>query len=122
VRTILLASDDDALAAEVDASLVDADTRLARVTAGKDVVGAIEELACDVVLLDMQIGNMGGMAACRHLVLEAGAGRIPTQRIVLLLDRAADSLLAEQSGADAHLVKPIDVIELQDTVAGLLGD
>jgi AmiR/NasT family two-component response regulator len=41
---------------------------------------------------------------------------------VLLLDRAADSLLAEQSGADARLVKPLDALRLQDVVAAVLGD
>ncbi len=122
VRTILLASDDDALVAEVDAALVDDDTRLAVVKAGRDVADAVVEVGCDLVVLDLQIGNMGGMAACRHLRLESGAGRIPDQRIILLLDRAADALLAHQSGADAHLVKPLDALRLQDTVAEVLAD
>ncbi len=122
MRTILLACDDDAIAAEVDAALVDDETRLAQVTAGHDVIGAVRTVDPDLVILDMQIGNMGGLAACRHLRLESGAGRIPSQRIVLLLDRAADSLLAEQSGADARLVKPLDALRLQDVVAAVLGD
>ena len=121
MRTILLACDDEAIAAEVDAALVDEDTRLARVTAGHDVIDAVRTVEPDLVLLDMQIGNMGGLAACRHLRLESGAGRIPSQRIVLLLDRAADSLLARQSGADAQLVKPLDALRLQDVVAAVLG-
>ncbi|MBU6215009.1 MAG: response regulator [Acidobacteria bacterium] len=122
MRTILLACDDDAIAAEVDAALVDDGTRLAQVTAGHDVIEAVRTVDPDLVILDMQIGNMGGLAACRHLRLESGAGRIPSQRIVLLLDRAADSLLAEQSGADARLVKPLDALRLQDVVADVLGD
>ena len=120
VRTILLACDDADLTAEVDAAPVDADTRLARVRAGRDVLDAIGEVDPDVVLLDLQIGNMGGMAACRNLRLEEGAGRIPEQRIVLLLDRAADAFLAQAAGADAHLVKPLDALELQSTVDDLL--
>ena len=87
MRTILLACDDDAIAAEVDAALVDDETRLAQVTAGHDVIGAVRTVDPDLVILDMQIGNMGGLAACRHLRLESGAGRIPSQRIVLLKPR-----------------------------------
>jgi DNA-binding response OmpR family regulator len=120
VRTILLACDDADLTAEVDAALVDADTRLAQIRAGRDVLDAVAEVDPDVVLLDLQIGNMGGMAACRNLRLEEGAGRIPEQRIVLLLDRAADAFLAETAGADAHLVKPLDPLELQAAVESLL--
>ena len=120
VTTILLACDDDELIAEVDAAVVDDGTQLAVVRAGRDVLGAVEQLDPDVVLLDMQIGNMGGMAACRNLRLESGAGRIPEQRIVLLLDRAADAFLAASAAADAHLVKPLDALELQRAVAGVV--
>ncbi|MBM3661775.1 MAG: response regulator [Actinomycetota bacterium] len=120
MTTILLACDDDDLIAEIDAALVDRDTQVAVVRAGRDVLGAVGEVDPDLVLLDLQIGNMGGMATCRNLRLEAGAGRIDDQRIVLLLDRDADAFLAESAEADAHLVKPLDSLGLQHVVAELL--
>ena len=66
-----------------------------------------------VVVLDLQIGNMGGMATCLDLRLEGRAGRIPAQRGVLLLDREADVFLAKQAEADQWQIKPIDPLALR---------
>ena len=74
------------------------------------------------MVLDLQIGNMGGMAACLDLRLEQRAGRIGTQRVVMLLDREADVFLGRRSEADAWLVKPIDQLALRRTVNGILAD
>ena len=63
---------------------------------------------------------MGGIAACLDLRLEQRAGRIPDQRVVMLLDRAADEWLAGQAEADAWLVKPIDPLALRNTVDEVL--
>jgi len=120
VTTVLLACDDDDLAATVDAAVVDATTRLARVTEGRQVLAAVDEVGADVVVLDLQIGNMGGMATCRDLRLESGAGRLAPQRIIVLCDRDADVFLARQSGADAWLVKPLDAIRLRSTIEQVL--
>ena len=47
----------------------------------------------DLVILDMQIGNMGGIAVAIDLRLEESAGRLPDVPILLLLDREADRFL-----------------------------
>ena len=94
-----------------------------------DTVGdgptALDRLAAadppfDLVVLDLQIGNMGGLAACMDLRLEQRAGRIPLQRVVLLLDRDADVFLARQAEADAWMVKPLDPLALRRTAAETL--
>ena len=41
----------------------------------------------DLVVLDLQIGNMGGIAVAIDLRLEEAAGRLPEVPILLLLDR-----------------------------------
>ena len=74
----------------------------------------------DLVVLDMQIGNMGGVAVAIDLRLEASAGRIPDVPILLLLDREADRFLAKRADADAELVKPVDAGTLRRTVKRLL--
>jgi hypothetical protein len=64
---------------------------------------------------------MGAVAVCLDLRLEAGAGRIDPQRVLLLLDRDADLFLARRSEADGWLIKPLDALRLQRaarTVAG----
>jgi DNA-binding response OmpR family regulator len=71
-------------------------------------------------VVDMQIGNMGGMAVSRDLRLEESGGRLEHVPILLLLDREADRFLARQSAADAMLVKPVDAGTLRRTVKRLL--
>ena len=76
------------------------------VNRGQDVRATVEAAAPSLVVVDMQIGNMGGIAVAIDLHLEAGAGRIPSVPILLLLDREADRFLAKRADADAVLVKP----------------
>ena len=75
-----------------------------------------------LVILDLQIGNMGGMAACLDLRLEQRAERIPPQRVVMLLDRDADVFLARRAEADAWIVKPVDPLALRRTVRDAMVD
>jgi DNA-binding response OmpR family regulator len=113
VRTILVATDSDEVLADVEAALSEPGTTLARVRRGSDVVAAVDELAPDLVVLDLQIGNMGGIATCLALRNEASFGRVDEQQIVVLLDRVADVFLARRSGADGWLVKPLDPLRLR---------
>lgn len=116
---VLLATDADWLHRDVEAAL-DGEHTVARVRRGADVRGAVAELEPDLVVLDLQIGNMGGMATCLDLRLEAGAGRLPDLPVLMLLDREADVFLARRSGADGWLVKPLDALRIQRAVQALL--
>jgi DNA-binding response OmpR family regulator len=121
VRTLLIATDADEVFDEVDAALGGPDTEVLRVTAGADVLPVVSDLDPDLVILDLQIGNMGGMATCLDLRLEEGAGRLAEQRVIMLLDRTADVFLARRSGADGWLVKPIDALRLRRATDAVLG-
>ena len=90
------------------------------VTRGQDVRTVVGEQSPDLVILDMQIANMGGIACAIDLRMEAGEGRIPPTKILLLLDREADRFLAKRVDADAELVKPVDPGTLRRTVEQLL--
>jgi DNA-binding response OmpR family regulator len=119
VPTVLLATDADWIHDEVDAAL-DGDHTVLRVRRGADVRGAVVEHEPDLVILDLQIGNMGGMATCLDLRLEAGAGRLPDVAVLMLLDRQADVFLARRSDADGWLVKPLDAFRLRRAAEALL--
>lgn len=120
VTHVLLATDADWIAEEVAGALAGGGTTVSRVRAGKDVRRVVAELKPDVVVLDLQIGNMGGVATSLDLRLEAGAGRLPDTKIVLLLDREDDRWLAKEAQADEMLVKPLDAFKLRGVVSGLL--
>lgn len=119
---MLVATDSDAIAEDVFAALAEGDTKVSRVRAGTDVRPVVAELEPDLVILDLQIGNMGGIATSIDLRHEAGAGRLPDTRILMLLDREADRWIADQAMADAEVVKPIDPLELRRTATSLLSE
>ena len=70
----------------------------------------------DVVIVDMQVQSMGGMAVVRDIRAAFQAG--PRPRTVLLLDRSADGFLAKRAGADAWVSKPVRDAELRAAVQG----
>jgi DNA-binding response OmpR family regulator len=117
---VLLATDDDAVFAEVEAALVDEATAVRRVRAGKDVAPAVADATPDLVVLDLQIGNMGGIATCINLRHEAGAERLPEVPVLMLLDRPADVFLARRSGADGWVVKPLEAFSLRQAATAIL--
>ncbi len=94
--------------------------RVQRVRSGREVIPAVKEREPDLVILDLQIGNMGGMATCLSLRSEEGAGRLHRRPIMMLLDRSADVFLAKRSDADGWLVKPLDAIRLRRAAECLL--
>ncbi len=117
---VLIATDADAVFAEVEAALVDESTTVVRVRSGQEVAGAMARSNPALVVLDMQIGNMGGIAACINLRHEAGEGRLPEVPVLVLLDRQADVFLARRSGADGWIVKPLDAFSLRTVATSIL--
>ena len=117
---VLLASDADWLIQEVRSALSDPGTTVGVVRAGAEVRSAVSAEPPHLVILDLQIGNMGGMATCMDLRLEVGAGRLDPVPILMLLDREADVFLAQQAGAEGWLVKPLDSFRLKMASVKLL--
>jgi len=120
VPDVLLATDADWIAEEMDAALSEPGTEVRRVRRGVDVLPAIEAAEPDLVILDLQIGNMGGMAACMAIRLEESAGRLEHMPVLMLLDRKADLFLARRSDADGWLFKPLDAFRLRRAAEALL--
>lgn len=120
VRTIVIASDAPSVRAEVLAVVGDPDTTVVELASGADVAHAVGEHRCDLVIVDLQMGNMGGMAVCLDLHLAASYGALPDVPVLMLLDRRADVFLAHRSSADGFLVKPLDPIRIRRAVAALI--
>lgn len=74
----------------------------------------------DVLVADLQIGAMGGMAVTRAVRETTGDTNTPGLPVVLLLDRGADEFLAKRAGAAAWLTKPFTSHEMQNAVATAL--
>lgn len=122
MQTILVAAEAPWVREQVRTAFVGRDQRVVEVNRGQDVRAAVAAHSPDLVILDMQIANMGGVAASIDLRLEAGEGRVPDTKILLLLDREADRFIARRADADGELVKPIDAGILRRTAKRLLAD
>jgi len=122
VQTILVASDAPTLRREVEAVISGPDVEVRAVRSGPEVVAFVAEESPDLVIVDMQMGNMGGMAVCLELRLQESYDAIDHIPVLMLLDRRPDVFLARRSGAEGWLVKPIDPLRLRRAVQSLLGD
>jgi CheY-like chemotaxis protein len=120
---VLLATDADWVVDDVVAALGGPDTSFTVCRDGHAVADIVEERTPDLVVLDLQIGTMGGIAVTMALRLDESAGTLPHVNILVLLDRTADVHLARRSGADGWVVKPLDALRLrraaQAVAAGL---
>jgi DNA-binding response OmpR family regulator len=117
---ILVAADARWVREQVRAAFVAPGQEVVEVTRGQDVRDAVAQEHPDLVVLDLQIGNMGGMAVAIDLRLEESAGRLPRSTILLLLDRQADRFLSKRADADLELVKPVDAGILRRAAKELL--
>ena len=109
---ILIAADAEWVIDDVRSALETPDTTFVVCRRGQDVATGAKGQTPDLAVLDLQIGNMGGMAVCMNLRLDESGGRLPHIRVLMLLDRAADIFLARRAGAEGWLVKPLDSLRL----------
>jgi DNA-binding response OmpR family regulator len=118
--SVVVASDAKWVRDHVRTALSGPGFEIIEVERGRDVRQVVGENPPDLVIVDLQIANMGGMAVSLDLRLEESGGRLPRVPILLLLDREADRFLGRRSTVDAMLVKPIDPGTLRRTVKTLL--
>src|ERR1700690_1819984 len=118
--TILVAADAQWVRDQVRSAFVGPGQEVVEVTRGQDVRDTFAEVEPDLVVLDLQIGNMGGVAVAIDLRLEESGGRLPRARILLLLDRRDDAFIARRADVDLTLVKPVDAGIFRRAAAPLL--
>ena len=120
MTTILVAADAQWVRDQVRSAFVGPGQEVVEVTRGQDVRGTFDEIYPDLVVLDLQIGNMGGIAVAIDLRNEESGGRLPRARILLLLDRRDDAFIARRADVDLTLVKPVYAGILRRAAAPLL--
>ncbi len=115
---LVLVADTPWVANEVKAALSMEGWQYIEVSDPRQTVATVEEARPAVVLIDLQVGSMGGMAVVRDLRQRLSF----RTRTVMLLDRSADRFLARRAGADASVVKPFQAAELRRAVSGDEGE
>ncbi len=120
VPTILVASDAPSVRSEVRSITERPGIIVSEARSGPEVMAMVSEAEPDLVVVDLQMGNMGGMAVCLELRLEASYGKIGHVPVLMLLDRRPDVFLGRRAGAEGWVVKPLDPIRLRRAVTALL--
>ncbi|MGH9165591.1 MAG: response regulator transcription factor [Acidimicrobiales bacterium] len=119
---VLIASDEEWVRGEVRSVLSGLDdVSVSEVTSGAAVLPAVRHSLPALAVVDLQMGNMGGMAVCLDLRLEESGGRIGHVPVLMLLDRRPDVFLARRAGAEGWVVKPFDPIRLRKAIVAVLG-
>ena len=96
------------------------DVEIFEASSGPEVLQIAREGGIDLVVTDLQIGAMGGMAICLELRHDESYLFGSPVTVLMLLDRRADVFLARRSGADGFLVKPLDPQRVRAAVRTLL--
>ena len=120
MATVLLASDQPALRADLRATIEGPEVEVEEVESGPAVLSRVKEGGVDLVVLDLQIGSMGAMAITLDLRNEESYGAAEPVAVLMLLDRRPDVFLARRSTAEGFLVKPLDPQRVRAAVRTLL--
>lgn len=118
----MLVSDSESVLDELRSALEDGETEIREVRSGAAVRPAVEADPPDLLITDLQVGSMGGMAICMDLRLEESGGREEHVPVIVLLDRRADVFLAKRSAAEGWLVKPLDPLRIRRAAWAVLED
>jgi CheY-like chemotaxis protein len=116
-KTILLADDSSTIRKIVELTFSGTDIRVEAVERGSEALAYLERIQPDLILADVVMPPPTGYELCRRV--KSGAAPVP---VVLLSSsfEPFDEALAQQCGADRHLIKPFDSSTLKDTVHELL--
>lgn len=120
VPDILIATDSPAVYDDLRAVVTGPDVTVRWVRQGQHVRQEVDRQPPDLVIVDLQLGTMGGFAVCIDLELESAAGRLEPTPVLLALDRRADVFMARRSGANGWLIKPLDPIRIRRATSALL--
>jgi DNA-binding NarL/FixJ family response regulator len=120
VPEILIVADAVSVLAEIRSALEDDDTEIRELRYGAAVRKVVEEEPPDLVITDLQVGSMGGVAICHDLRLEESGERQIHVPVLILLDRRADVFIAKQCDAEGWLLKPLDPRRLRKAAQTLI--
>ncbi|CAN5888329.1 response regulator transcription factor [soil metagenome] len=119
MANILVVEDDQDIADLIVHYLHNAGHTTDRLASGAGVMPQLQKTAADLVILDLMLPGLSGMAVCRAMREDAATAHVP---IIMLTARGdeADRLAGFAQGADDYVTKPFSAKELVARVAARL--
>lgn len=107
--SVLVVDDEAFLRRTLRSSLTASGFTVEEARSGEEAVSIVQQQALDVILLDMNMPGMGGLAACRKI-----RSAKPHVGIVMVTvrDSEDDKVNALDAGADDYITKPFQLREL----------
>lgn len=116
-NTVLLAEDDRAIRTSLARALELEGYRVTAVPDGIEALAAVHRERPDVVVLDVMMPGVDGLAVCR--VLRAEGDRTPVLMLTARVE-TADRVAGLDAGADDYVAKPFEVEEVFARLRALL--
>jgi len=104
-KTILIVDDEEDILELVGYNLTRANFQVRYAASGKEALAAARELLPDLIILDLMLPGLDGLAVCKQLKREPKTAHIP---IVMLTARGEESDVVRgfELGADDYVTKP----------------
>jgi len=127
--TVLVVDDDDSTRWVLSQALEDLGMHVTRAEDGADVAELTAGTHFDLLILDLYMPGMNGFEVLRQ-IRQPDPGFLPAPRtsptvpVVVVSGESAPASIANAKarGANAYLVKPLDIDTLETTVRQLLAD
>lgn len=116
MKTILLVEDDRNLADGLTINLEAEGYQVVHVTDGLLAFDAYQKGMFDLILLDIMLPGMDGLAICRKI--RAAGGRLPIL-FITARDQTDEKIEGLLAGGDDYITKPFDVQELMARIQGI---
>lgn len=113
---ILVVEDEKDLCNVIRAQLEAAGHAVAQAFDGPSALALVEQHHPELVILDLMLPGMEGMAVCRRI----RARHLMPILMLTARSREADRVLGLEAGADDYVVKPFSMLELMARVRALL--
>lgn len=99
-------------------NIITSNDSLEIITDSKNIANRINDFDADILIADMQVSQMGGIAIAIDIEMEQEMDRCKKIPILVLLDRTADQFLANRASCD-FILKPFSIFEIREKIEKL---